>query len=119
VFQLDLASPEVLGRAATSDENFDISESIKKHVPEVYHEFADVFSKVRADTLAPHRPYDIKINLEEGASPPIGPIYSLSASELKALREYIDEHLNIGYIRASHSSHGAPVLFVRKKDASL
>jgi Reverse transcriptase (RNA-dependent DNA polymerase) len=119
VFQLDLASPKVLGRAVTSDENIDISESIKKHVPEVYHEFADVFSKVRADTLAPHRPYDIKINLEEGASPPISPIYSLSTSELKALREFIDEHLNIGYIRASRSSHGAPVLFVHKKDGLL
>jgi hypothetical protein len=94
-------------------------ESIKKHVPDVYHEFTDVFSKVRADTLAPHRPYDIKINLEEGASPPISPIYSLSASELKALPEFIDEHLNIGYIRASHSSHDAPVLFVRKKDRLL
>jgi hypothetical protein len=47
VFQLDLALPEVLGQAATSDENIDISESIKKHVPEAYHKFADVFSKVR------------------------------------------------------------------------
>jgi hypothetical protein len=119
VFQLNLASPEVLGRAATLGEDIDISESIKKHVLEAYHEFADVFSKVRADTLAPHRPYDIKINLEEGASPPIGPIYSLSASELKALCDFIDEHLNIGYSRASRSSHGAPVLFVRKKDGSL
>jgi hypothetical protein len=45
VFQLHLASPEVLGRTATSDENFDISESIKKHIPEAYHEFADVFSE--------------------------------------------------------------------------
>jgi hypothetical protein len=78
-----------------------------------------VFSKARADTLAPHRPYDIKSNLEERASLPIGPIYSLSASEFKALCEFIDEHLNIGYIRASRSSHGAPVLFVCKKDVSL
>jgi Reverse transcriptase (RNA-dependent DNA polymerase) len=44
---------------------------------------------------------------------------SLSTSELKALREFIDEHLNIGYIRASLWSHGAPVLFVHKKDGSL
>jgi Reverse transcriptase (RNA-dependent DNA polymerase) len=119
VFQLNLASPEVLNWAATSGENIDISESIKKHVLEKYHEFADVFSKVHADTLALHWPYDLKINLEEGASPPIGPIYSLSASKLKGLCRFIDEHLNIGYIWASRSSHGAPVLFVRKKDGSL
>ena len=46
-------------------------------------------------------------------------MYSLSAKETEALREFIDEHLNIGFIRPSHSSHGAPVLFVRKKDGSL
>ncbi|KIJ30802.1 hypothetical protein M422DRAFT_186680, partial [Sphaerobolus stellatus SS14] len=88
-------------------------------VPAEYHDFADVFSKKRADTLAPHRPYDLKINLEEGASPPIRSMYSLSAKETEALREFIDEHLNIGFIHPSRSSHGAPVLFVRKKDGSL
>ena len=46
-------------------------------------------------------------------------MYSLSAKETEALREFIDEHLNIGFIRPSRSSHGAPVLFVRKKDGSL
>ena len=60
-------------------------DSIKQHVPKVYHNFADVFSKTRANTLAPHRPYDLKINLEEGTSPPLGPIYSLSVSELQSL----------------------------------
>lgn len=36
-----------------------------------------VFSKAKADTLTPHHSYDLKINLEEGATPLIGPIYSL------------------------------------------
>ena len=87
-------------------------DSIKQHVPEVYHDFADVFSKTRANTLAPHRPYDLKINLKEGTSPPLGPIYSLSVSKLQSLREFIDEHLKIGFIHPSGSSHGAPVIFV-------
>ena len=39
-------------------------------VPEEYHDFADVFSKAKAGVLADHRPYDLKITLEEGASPP-------------------------------------------------
>ena len=60
-------------------------DSIKQHVPEVYHDFADVFSKTHTNTLAPHRPYDLKINLEEGTLPPLGPIYSLSVSELQSL----------------------------------
>jgi len=50
---------------------------------EEYHKFADVFSKAKADMLAPHRPYDLKINLEEGSNPPFGPIYSMSPSELQ------------------------------------
>ena len=41
-------------------------------VPPDYHDFADVFSKSKADTLAPHREHDPKIDLEEEASPPIG-----------------------------------------------
>jgi hypothetical protein len=73
VFQLDLTSPEDLGQTATLGENINICKSIKKHIPEAYHEFTDVFSKVCADTLGPHQHYDIKITLEEGASPPISP----------------------------------------------
>jgi hypothetical protein len=52
-------------------------------------------------------------------SPPQPPIYLLSTSELATLREFIDKHLNMGYIRPTRSSHGAPILFVKKKDGSL
>ena len=55
------------------------------NIPEEYHDFADVFSKAKAQTLAPHRPYDLKIDLEEGSQPPPGHIYSLSPTELQAL----------------------------------
>ena len=55
------------------------------HIPEEYRDYANVFSKAKADTLAPHRPYDLQINLEEGATPPIGAVYSLSQSELQSL----------------------------------
>ena len=54
-------------------------------VPPDYHEFTDVFSKTHASAPALHQPYDLKIELEEGTSPPFGPIYSLSQSELKSL----------------------------------
>ena len=62
-------------------------------VPEEYHDFADVFSKAKAEKLAPHRPYNLKINLEEGTSPLIIPIYPLSQSELEFLRNFLDDHL--------------------------
>jgi Reverse transcriptase (RNA-dependent DNA polymerase) len=102
----------------------DSSEKLKfnpdlKDVPEVYHEFADVFSRQKADTLPPHRDCDLKINIDEGTKVPAGPIYPLSKFELKTLREFIDEYLRIGFIHPSNSPFGAPVLFIKKKDRSL
>ena len=66
-----------------------------------------------------HRPYDLKIELEEGTSPLFGPIYSLSQSELKSLQEFLDEHLAMDFICPSRSLGRALVLFIRKKDGSL
>jgi len=68
------------------------------NVPSEYHEFADIFSQTKAEILSSHCSYDLKINLEEGAQPPVGPIYSLSASEQEALKEFIEENLNTGFI---------------------
>ena len=66
-----------------------------------------------------HWPYDLKIELEKGTSPPFGPIYSLSQSELKSLREFLDEHLAMDFIHPSRSLGGALVLFACKKDGLL
>ena len=55
-------------------------------VPLDYHDFADVFSKSKADMLAPYRKHDLKIDLEEGASPPIGTTYSLFPSNLSPFK---------------------------------
>ena len=107
-FRIHLSDPSV------SDEVPDLS-----HIPEEYHDYANIFSKAKADTLAPHRPYDLQINLEEGTSPPVGTMYSLSQSKLVELREFIDEHVRIGFIHPSNSPHGAPVLFVCKMDHSV
>jgi Reverse transcriptase (RNA-dependent DNA polymerase)/RNase H-like domain found in reverse transcriptase len=90
-----------------------------KDVPEVYHESSDVFSRQKADTLPPHRDCDSKINIDEGAKIPAGPIYPLSEFELKTLWEIIDENLKISFIHPSNSLFGGPVLFIKKKDGSL
>ncbi|KAL1947004.1 hypothetical protein VTO73DRAFT_13965 [Trametes versicolor] len=115
-FTLNLASSNsTLARSSSiSEAPPDLS-----RIPEEYHEFADIFSKSQADILLEHRPYDLKITLEDGGVPPLGPIYSLSKLELDTLREYIDENLRSGFIRLSNSPCGAPVLFVKKKDGSL
>ena len=67
-------------------------------VPTQYHDFANVFSKLKADSLLPHHLYDLKIPLEEGSQPPLGPIYSLSPLELEALCTYLDKNLVTGTI---------------------
>jgi len=88
-------------------------------VPDAYHDFANIFSNVKASVLAPHREYNLKIELEEGAPLPPGRLYSLSPVELETLRAFIDENLCFGFICPTSSSHAAPVLFVKKKDGSL
>ena len=95
-FRLDLASLELSRRAASVPETYDPLDLLD--IPEDYHNFADVFSKAKADTPAPHRPYDLKITLEDSKEPPQPLIYPLSTSELKTLQEFLDEHLNIGFI---------------------
>ena len=95
------------------------TETSERKWPHYLDEFADVFSKSKANTLPEHRPYDLKINLEDSAVPLLGPIYSLSQLELETLREYINENLCSSFIRPTNSPCGAPVLFVKKKDGSL
>jgi len=85
-------------------------------VPLEYHDYADVFSKAKASELPLHRNYNLKIDLEEGTSPPLGTLYSLSPVKLSALRTFIDKNLNTGFIRPTASSHTALVLFIKKKD---
>ena len=113
-FELCLHSLDIQANSTKLAETPDLS-----NVPSEYHKFANIFSKTKAEVLAPHYPYDFKINLEEGAQPPVGPIYSLLASEQEALKEFIEENLNTGFIWPTSSPHSAPVLFIKKKDGSL
>ncbi|MBW0563681.1 hypothetical protein O181_103396, partial [Austropuccinia psidii MF-1] len=93
-------------------------ETMMKVVPTVYHQYLDVFYKVKAEKLPPHCACDHHIELE-GSLPPVGVIYSLLNQESDTLRAYISENLEKGFIRPSSSSTGAPVLFVKKKYGGL
>jgi len=92
-FELCLRSSDIQANSAKLAETPDLS-----NVPSEYHEFADVFSKTKAEVLPLHHSYDLKINLEEGTQPPVGLIYSLSVSEQEALKKFIEENLNTGFI---------------------
>jgi hypothetical protein len=95
---------------ATSDE---------PRIPDEYREFQDVFTAPAEGTLPEHGIFDHEINTMEGTEPTFKPIYQLSPKESETLKEYIDENLKKGYIRASKSPAGYPIIFVPKKDGSL
>ena len=99
VFQLHISptSPhETLRAEKTQDSERKKTEQeiLEEVVPPEYHDFANVFSEGEAKTLPPHRPYDHKIDLEEGMEPPFGKIYNMSETELKLLKDYIDDMLH-------------------------
>ena len=88
-------------------------------VPTCYHDLAEVFSKTKATSLPPHRPYDCAIDLLPGSTPPRGRLFSLSAPERQSMEDYIRDSLAAGIIRPSSSPAGAGFFFVDKKDKTL
>ena len=88
-------------------------------VPPVYHDLALVFSKDKALSLPPHRPYDIGIDLLPGAPYPKSHLYNISLPEKESMHNYIAESLLSGIIRPSSSPLGAGFFFVDKKDGGL
>ncbi|MBW0530783.1 hypothetical protein O181_070498 [Austropuccinia psidii MF-1] len=123
LFQGDMDLPPLsfhasLGEKWDEEEEPEEIETVLKVVPPAYHQYLDVFSKVKAEKHPPHCACDHHIELE-GLLPPIGVIYSLSNQESETLWAYISENIEKGFIRPTSSSTGAPVLFVKKKDGVL
>jgi hypothetical protein len=88
-------------------------------LPAEYEAYADVFSEAEAAKFPDATRVEHSISVEEGAEVPYGPIYSLSANELRVLREYIESSLEKGWIRNSESSTNVLILFILKKDGGL
>jgi len=83
-------------------------------VPIEFHQYLGIMGKEAADALPDHRPYDCKIDLQEGSTTPWGPIYPLFEEELRTLREWLTDMEKTGKIKCSTSSAGSPILFVLK-----
>jgi len=88
-------------------------------LPKPYWQYKELFEEKRAKLLAPSRTFDHAINLKEGAEPPWGPIYPMSAHQLNELDKYLKKMMAEGKIADSESPYGAPILFVPKPDGSL
>ena len=113
--QLFMASMRDIEKALAPKKEVDVLSKL----PEEYHDFASLFSRKEADKLPPHRPYDHTIPLAPGKEPPFGSLYNMSRDELQVLKNYLEEHLAKGFIRASSSPAASPVIFVRKPGGGL
>ncbi|KAH0776525.1 hypothetical protein KY290_007936 [Solanum tuberosum] len=83
----------------------------------IVNEFSNVFPNDLPDI--PHeREIDFGIDLLLDTQPISIPPYRMAPTELKELKEQLQDLLDKGFIRPSISPYGAPVLFVSKKDGS-
>jgi hypothetical protein len=67
-------------------------------LPIKYYDYADVFSKTEADKLSKSTKMAHLIKIKEGKIVLFGLIYTLSANELRVLREYLNNSMAKGWI---------------------
>ena len=94
---------------------------IQKLLPAQYHDHLPLFKGGIAAELPPHRPginhtFTLKIGKNgQERNLPWGPLYRITRDKLLVLRKTLNELLDKGFIRASNSPAGAPVLFAKKE----
>ena len=89
-------------------------------VPEEYQRHSKVFSKEESHQFPPSRPWDHAIKLKEGAPEAINcKIIPTTREEDEALKKFIKEQEEKGYIRKSKSLYASAFFFIKKKDGKL
>ena len=80
--------------------------------------FFEVFPK-DLPGIPPDREVEFEIELIPSTACISKAPYQIALAELKELQVQLQEYLDKGFIRPSHSPWGAPVLFVKKKYNSM
>ena len=88
-------------------------------IPSKQYDLIKAFSKQEGDKLPPHREYDYKIELEGDVLLGFRPLYQHSEEELIALKQWLVENLDKGYIEHSLAPFASLILFVQKKSGVL
>ena len=89
-------------------------------VPEEYQRHSKVFSEEESYRFPPSRPWDHAIELKEGAPEAINcKIIPTTREEDEALKKFIKEQEEKGYIRKSKSPYASAFFFINKKDGKL
>ena len=89
-------------------------------VPKEYQRHSKVYSEEESHRFPPSRPWDHAIELKEGAPEVINcKIIPTTKEEDEALKKFINEQLEKGYIRKSKSPYALAFFFIKKKDRKL
>ena len=89
-------------------------------VPEEYQRHLKVFSEEESHRFPPSRLWDHAIELKEGAPEAINcKVIPTTKEEDEALKKFIKEQLEKGYIQKSKSPYASAFFFIKKKDGKL
>jgi hypothetical protein len=88
-------------------------------LPAQYSDYKDIFSKAASDQLVPYQLYNYKIQLERENNLTFSPLYNYNLEELQAIKKYIVENLQKGFIAPNSILYTVPILFARKGNSSL
>ena len=89
-------------------------------VPDEYQKHWKVFSEEESHRFPPSRPWDHAIKLKEGAPEAINcKIIPTTIEEDEALKKFIKDQLEKGYIRKSKLPYASAFFFIKKKDGKL
>jgi len=119
LYEIDRLIEEKQEEISTVEEDETNEQLVARLLPEEYQDLRKAFSKIESDTLAPHRTYDHRIELEAENTLGYSPLRQHSLEELLAAKKYIEENLHKGFIEPSQAPFASPILFARKGDGSL
>ena len=80
--------------------------------------YMDVFQKGLSE-LPPYKEIEFTIEVAPGTTPISRTPYPMALSELKELKNQLEEPVEEGYIWLSTLPSGTPALFIKKKDRSM
>lgn len=94
-------------------------DEVRNKLPEWLKEQVEAFLPKSAGELPPRRAWDHKIDLQPGKEPPYIKNRPLSPRELEAVRKWLDDNLEKGFIRESQARCAAPLTLAAKPGGGI
>lgn len=92
-------------------------EKFEDKFPSSFNEFKPLFDEKKSHRLPEARPYDHSIELKPDWKPIDAKVYSLPPVEDQALKTWLNDNQEIGYISPSKSPISSSFFYVQKKDS--